>query len=102
MAKPGVPRPEDDPDFARTVALMVPFGFPSFNLSGGLVEGIKKGLHYKLTPQQIAEHEVALVRKNFGGRYEKAAVTEHGNVFRISKPKAAALMRGESIGEIGY
>ena len=90
------------PGFDETMGMIVAEGCPKGGPGGDSMFDIVKGLlQYKLTPEQIAEHYIAIVERHFGGDWQKAA-RGHAANFGFTKKKAADLRRGEGIGDIAW
>ena len=95
-------KPSDYDGYSETLALLVKAGCrPNGPGADSAWEIVKALVSYKLTPGQIAEHYITLVRRHFGGDWIKAS-RGHGANWRFTKKKAADLRKGEGIGDIAW
>lgn len=95
-------KPADYPGFKEVLALLVAAGCPKNGPGGDVAWDIVKGLaQYELGVELIAEHFITLVKRHFGGDWQRA-MRGHGANFGLTKKKAADLKRGIGIGDIAW
>lgn len=95
-------KPRDYEGFEETLALLVRAGCPKNGPGADSAWEIVKAIHqYGMTPEQIATHYITLVKRSFGGDWQKAN-RGHGANWRFTKAKAADLKRGIGIGDIAW
>ena len=94
MANGYSPRDYDGYDEALDLlrAAGCPQNGPGSDSAWEMVKGLVK---YRLSPEQIADHYIALVTRHFGGDWPRANRSGHGANWRITAKTAAAIKRGE-------